>query len=65
MIGDDPVGPGVDGVALGHVEVLGRDLDAVPLALRHRLCQPGVVDVAQRDVRAPPGQVLGQRAADA
>ena len=65
VIGDDAVGPGVDGVPIGHVEVLRRDLDAEALALRHGLGQTGVVDVAQREVRTTPGQRVGQRPPDA
>ena len=54
VVGDDLVGPGVDRVPVGHVEVLGGDLDSEALALRHRLGQAGLVDVAQRE-RALPG----------
>ena len=39
VVGDDAVGPGVDGVPIGHIEVLGGDLDPEALALRHRLGQ--------------------------
>ena len=65
MVGDDLVGPGVDGSPVGHVEVLRGHLHAVPLAPRHRLGQPGVVDVGQRQVRAAAGEFVGQRTTDA
>ena len=61
---DDALGPGVDGVPIRHVQVRGRDLDPEALALRHRLGQAGVVDVAERQMRSLPRQRSAQRPPD-
>ena len=60
MVGHDLLGPGLDGSPVGHVHVLRGDLDAVALALRHRLGEAGVVDVRQRQVRPALRQLVGQ-----
>ena len=65
VVGHHLLGPGVDGVPIGHVEVLGGDLVPVAPALRHRLRQPGIVDVGQGDVRAAPRQLDCEGAPDA
>ena len=65
VIGDHPIGPGIDSIPVGDVEVLRRDLDAEALALRHRLGEARVVDVAERQVRTPPSERTGERPPDA
>ena len=65
VLGDDLVGPRVHGVAIGDVDARARHLHARPLAEGDGLGQADVVDIAQREVRAPARQLLSERASDA
>ncbi len=52
---------GQDAGAIGDVEAVGADGHAGSLRPPHRLGQPGLVHVAQREVRAAGSQLAGQR----
>lgn len=64
VLGDDLVGRRVHRVANGDVHMRSRHLHARPLAHRNGLGQAGVIDVAEREVRAPaapaPERVLAR-----
>ena len=53
VVGDHLLGPAVHRVAVGHVEVLRRDLDARGPRTAPRSRPARIVDVAEREVRTP------------
>ena len=63
--GEDRLGEGGDGLAVGDVEPVAADLDAVRAGERRGLGEALLVEVGQSEVAAAPRQGLGGAPADA
>jgi hypothetical protein len=65
VVAHHALGPAVDRVAIGHVELLLRHVDAQLATARGRLREPLDVDVGDGHVAALVGEGLGGGSADA